>query len=250
MKNTFSIGEISELLNIPKSTLRYWESEGLIQRKRDDDNNYRQYSPGSVYTISDLAHYRCLRMSIEEMKKLPKLSPHELEASLSDLNHNLDEKLQELYTAKAYIMKKTEYIKEFHRLNEQEYLREIPDYNCIYDFSIEDNQAWAIYIKDQYQSILLYNELRGCVETGLAIPTSGNHTKLWEKDTSATYFSFILKVPYSNPSIADFLPHMDQLSKQGYHVTNLFARYLFSACDGQYYDYYKAFAEIRNEEIH
>jgi hypothetical protein len=183
-------------------------------------------------------------MSIEEMKKLPQLSPDELKASLQDLNHNLDEKLQELYTAKDYITKKTEYIREYQLLTEQQYRQEIPDYNCIYQFSIDDNQAWAIYIKDQYQSILLYNESRGCVETGLALPTTENHPKLWEKDDNATYLSFVLKVPYSNPSVADFLPHIDQLSKQGYHVTNLFARYLFSACDGQYYDYYKAFAEV------
>lgn len=245
MKNTFSIGEISELLNIPKSTLRYWESEGLIQKQRHDDNNYRQYNPNSVYTISDLAHYRCLRMSIEDMKKLPQLSPSELQASLSDLNQDLDEKLQELYTAKAYITKKTEYIKEYQRLSEQQYLREMPDYNSIYQFSIEDNQAWAIYIKDQYQSILLYNEQRDCVETGLTIPTSENHPKLWERDEHATYLSFVLKVPYSNPSVADFQPHMEELGRQGFCVTNLFARYLFSAFDEQYYDYYKAFAEVR-----
>ncbi len=246
MKSTFSIGEISELLNIPKSTLRYWESEGLIQLDRDDENNYRQYNPNSVFTISDLAHYRCLRMSIEEMKKLPQLSPYELEASLADLNHNLDEKLQELYTAKAYITKKTEYIKEYQRLSRQEYLNESPDYNSIYQFAIEDNQAWAIYIKDQHQSILLYNDVRGSVETGLAIPTSENHPKLWERDDKASYLSFVLKVPYSNPSAEDFKPHIEEISKQGYRVTNLFARYLFSACDGQYYDYYKAFAEVHS----
>ncbi len=244
MKSTFSIGEISELLNIPKSTLRYWESEGLIQKQRDHDNNYRQYHPNSIYTISDLAHYRCLRMSIEEMKKLPKLSPSELEASLSDLNQNLDEKLQELYTAKAYITKKTEYIREYQRLTKQQYIKEMPDYSSIYEFSIEDNQAWAIYIKDQYQSILLYNAQRGCVETGLTIPTSKNHPKLWERDDQATYLSFVLKVPYSDPSVSDFQPHLEQLSKEGYQVSNLFARYLFSACDKQYYDYYKAFAEV------
>jgi DNA-binding transcriptional MerR regulator len=245
MKNSFSIGELSELLNIPKSTLRYWESEGLIQRHRDDENNYRKYTPNSVYTISDLAHYRCLRMSIEDMKKLPLLEPHELAASLSDLDRNLDEKLMELYTAKAYITKKMEYINEYKRLCEHPYQREMPDYDSIYQFSIEDHQAWAIYIKDQYQSILLYNEERGFVETGLAIPTSDNHPKLWEKDDNADYLSFVLKVPYSDPSVNDFHPHLEKLSRQGYQVTNLFARYLFSACDGQYYDYYKAFAEVR-----
>lgn len=244
MKNSFSIGEISDLLGIPKSTLRYWESEGLIEMKRNDENNYRKYYPSSVYTISDLAHYRCLQMSLQDMKKLPHLSPYELADTLNALDKNLDEKLKELYTAKDYINKKMTYIQEYKKLEENQYQRENPDYDNIYLFSIDDTDAWSIYIKDQYQSILFYNTEYDEIATGLAVPTSKHHPKIWEKDNNATYISFVLKVAYSNPSVEDFKPHVELLRKSGYRISNIFARYLFSACDNEYVDYYKAFAEV------
>ena len=244
MKNSFTIGEISELLGIPKSTLRYWESEGLIQMPRNEANNYRSYNPSSIYTISDLAHYRCLRMSLQDMRKLPKLSPHELADTLTTLDEDLDHKLRELYLAKNYINRKMDCIKEFNRLSLHQYQKEDPDYSNIYRFSIDDTDAWSIYIKDQYQSILLYNFEKSSIETGLAVPTSDQHPRLWEKDKNAVYLSFVLKVEYSNPSLEDFMPHVKELTDSGYKIKNILARYLFSACDGKYYDYYKAFAEI------
>jgi DNA-binding transcriptional MerR regulator len=244
MKNSYSIGEISELLGIPKSTLRYWESEGLIDMSRDNINNYRQYYPSTVYTISDLAHYRCLRMSLQDMKKLPQLSPYELSNSLTTLNQDLNEKLAELFTAKEYILKKINYISEYKRLSENQYQKETPDYNNIYLFSIEDTEAWSIYIKDQYQSILLYDPVKDNIETGLAISTSENPPKIWGKDDGAIYVSFILRVGYSNPSTEDFKPHLKHLEELGYKVSKIFARYLFSANDEKYFDYYKAFAEV------
>lgn len=246
MRNTFSIGEISELLGIPKSTLRYWESEGLIERHRDEMNNYRQYYPSSVFTISDLAHFRCLRMSLQDMKRLPKLSPDSLEASLTALDQDLERKLMELETAKDYINKKIDHIKEYHKMNDVQYQQENPDYDCIYHFSIDDTEAWSVYIKDQYQSILLYNPMNGSLETGLVVPTREGHPKLWERVDSGKYLSFVLKVAYSNPSVSDFGTHMDYFEAKGYKITKILARYLFSACDdGSYYDYYKAFAEVK-----
>ncbi len=251
MKTTFSIGEISELLHIPKSTLRYWESEGLINLSRDDSNNYRKYTPNSFFTISDLAHYRCLRMSLQDMKKLPGLTPDELAASLKALEEDLEQKLQELYTAKAYINKKMQYIKEYDRLCLNQYQKDIPDYECIYSFVIEDTKAWSIYIKEQYQSILLYQPETKEIEMGLAVPTSKEHPILWNKKDNCSYVSFVLKVDYSNPTADAFQPHLEYFKEHGYQLSSIFARYLFSACDDsvdKYYDYYKAFAELPGQD--
>ncbi len=244
MRNYLSIGEISDLLGIPKSTLRYWESEGLIEKQRDDTNNYRQYSSSSLFTISDLAHFRCLRMSLQDMKKLPHLSPEDLETSLDALDRDLDQKLSELKIAKDYIIKKKGHIQEYQKLIKNQYQTEDPEYSKIYQFSFDDTGAWATYIRDQGQCILIYNPEEGNVETGLVIPTHDNHPKLWEMDHSRQYLSFVLKVAYSNPTAVDFKPHLSHLQEQGYQVTKILARYLFSACDERYYDYYKAFAEV------
>ncbi len=247
MKTSFSIGEISDLLDIPKSTLRYWESEGLIKLPRDDSNNYRKYTPNSFFTISDLAHYRCLRMSLQDMKKLPGLSPDELAGSLKSLDEDLEQKLQELYTAKDYINKKMQYIKEYDRLCKHQYQKDTPDYERIYSFLIEDTKAWSIYIKEQYQSILLYQPETNEIEMGLAVPTSKEHPVLWSRKEDTSYVSFVLKVDYSNPTADAFLPHLEYFKENGYQLSSIFARYLFSACDDKYYDYYKAFAELQSQ---
>ncbi len=247
MKSTFTIGEISKLLGIPKSTLRYWESQGLLRMPRGMENNYREYNHGSIYTISDLAHFRCLGMSLQDMKRLPKQSPGDLSSSLIALEQDLDERLQELYTSKEYINKKLSCIEEYNRLSEHQYQEEIPDYDSIFRFSIDDSNAWSIYIKDQYQSILLYDPGKDEIETGLLVATSDNHTRIWSKNNQSEYLSFILKVDYSAPSVEAFRPFTEHIASRGYEVTNILARYLFSAWDEKYLDYYKAFAEVKSK---
>ncbi|HAX53481.1 MAG TPA: MerR family transcriptional regulator, partial [Lachnospiraceae bacterium] len=39
MRERYNIGEISEIFQIPKPTLRYWESENLIQLNRNEEND-------------------------------------------------------------------------------------------------------------------------------------------------------------------------------------------------------------------
>ena len=43
MQKYFLIGEISELLKIPRSTLRYYDREGIISPKFRKENNYRYF---------------------------------------------------------------------------------------------------------------------------------------------------------------------------------------------------------------
>ena len=40
----YDIKDAARYLGIASSTLRYWESEGLVQSGRNDANGYRQYS--------------------------------------------------------------------------------------------------------------------------------------------------------------------------------------------------------------
>jgi len=40
----FTINEVSELAQVPKSAIRYWEQAGYVTADRDPDNRYRLYS--------------------------------------------------------------------------------------------------------------------------------------------------------------------------------------------------------------
>ncbi len=50
-KKYYKIGEVSELLKIPLSTLRFWESEFSIIKPKRNDKNTRFYTPADIETI-------------------------------------------------------------------------------------------------------------------------------------------------------------------------------------------------------
>ncbi|MDY4307124.1 MerR family DNA-binding transcriptional regulator [Enterococcus mundtii] len=49
MKRLYSIGEVSELLDIPRSTIRYWDAEGLIHAAREEENGYRLFDIDAIF---------------------------------------------------------------------------------------------------------------------------------------------------------------------------------------------------------
>ena len=65
IKQSFSIGEIAELLNIPTSTLRFWEKKGLFSIPKSD-NRYRMYSYLDLIQIADIIFYRNLGVPVNE----------------------------------------------------------------------------------------------------------------------------------------------------------------------------------------
>lgn len=50
-KNYYKIGEVAEILNIPASTLRFWEKEFTIIKPKRNSGNTRFYTPEDVETI-------------------------------------------------------------------------------------------------------------------------------------------------------------------------------------------------------
>ena len=43
MKKMYTIGQVSELFDLPKSTIRYWDEQGLIRSSRQEENDYRLF---------------------------------------------------------------------------------------------------------------------------------------------------------------------------------------------------------------
>lgn len=68
MQKYFLIGEISELLKIPRSTLRYYDREGIISPKFRKENNYRYYTRAQIITIKKISTMRKLGLTLDEIK--------------------------------------------------------------------------------------------------------------------------------------------------------------------------------------
>ena len=57
MEKYLSIGEVSRLLDIPESTLRFWQDKGIFSVEKGE-NNYRQYTVYDLTNIAEIAFYR------------------------------------------------------------------------------------------------------------------------------------------------------------------------------------------------
>ena len=51
-KKFYKIGDVSEILGIPESTLRYWESQFTIIKPKRNKKNIRYYTPHDIEMIS------------------------------------------------------------------------------------------------------------------------------------------------------------------------------------------------------
>ncbi len=47
-KKWYTIGEVEREIEVPATTIRHWELEGLITPRRHPDNGYRQYSRDDI----------------------------------------------------------------------------------------------------------------------------------------------------------------------------------------------------------
>ena len=70
MKEKYRIGEVEEMLGIPRTTIRYYIKKGLLNVDKDESNGYRYYSQNDVLEIMHVIIGRnVLNMSIENSKQ-------------------------------------------------------------------------------------------------------------------------------------------------------------------------------------
>lgn len=65
-----SIKEVEKITGISKQNIRYYERQGLINPRRNEENDYREYSQADVRILKIIKLFRKLDMPIEEIKKL------------------------------------------------------------------------------------------------------------------------------------------------------------------------------------
>ena len=70
MGKNYSIKEVSEIFNITTNTVRFYEKKGLINPKRDMDNDYRYFTEDDLIKLQTILMYRELDIPIENIKDI------------------------------------------------------------------------------------------------------------------------------------------------------------------------------------
>ena len=66
----YSIGDVSEALNLSREMIRYYEKYGVLKLNRDSENNYRNYEIMDIFWLLESLQYRSWGVGIREIQEL------------------------------------------------------------------------------------------------------------------------------------------------------------------------------------
>ena len=151
-KARYSIGEMSEICNISKKTLRYYDKIGLIASHRQDYNNYRYYTHDSLLIVPVLKYYKQMGFKLDEMRSFIAGPPN----VYSVLRYSFMEKIKELRKEQEEIGRKYASVKDWHDLISEAEM--VIHYN-IHEVSIKYVEPLKLLYQDQEFD----NDIKGAI---------------------------------------------------------------------------------------
>ena len=64
------IHDLAHQTGLPATTIRFYETKGLLPRPQRATNNYRQYSPGDIERLRFIASARRLGLSLDDIAEI------------------------------------------------------------------------------------------------------------------------------------------------------------------------------------
>ncbi|MBO0469908.1 MerR family transcriptional regulator [Enterococcus sp. DIV0242_7C1] len=246
-----TVGQVAEIMKIPKSKIRYWDDMNLLTSSRNTENGYRMFDMEDLLTISDIDFYRRLDIPISKMTNLYRKSPEELWSILDETQHRIASELAELEKRYQGIKRRKNQLVQLFELKEELLSDGELDVKRIIAFDlkdpnelqtyIENPSSLVVYIDPQHEADIIY---------GFAADDGEfmDEPKIWQSESkqTETYKQFLLTIRSEEPTVNNFYPIKEKLIEQGFQTGRVIGRYIMTAEDeeGFYTDYYKAWVEV------
>lgn len=246
MLNKNNIKELSELYGIPKSTLRYWHTEGLIHFDRDRSNDYRIVSLKTLIETGDIAFYRSLNMPIDELKHLQERNVDELENIIENSSKKIEDQILLLKESLKKIEIRKRRIQQYRQFMEQPYSLSKPNFKKLIKNNFQQ-EYHRNYISDPYSAVLLFpfKDKTKFESAFVASDEVFEQNILWNVDnTSNKFLHCLIKTDYGAPNASCLEEHMDYFHRNSSQMGDVVCRYLFTSYDQKLYDYNEGWIEI------
>lgn len=249
MEEIFSIDEVSKVFNVPKSTLRYWESEKLISATRNQTSNYRQYNIKDLIDIGDIVFYRKLNIAIKQLKKINQMNATSIAEALEHKKQDLQQQIASLEKTIQRIDQSLAHIEEYHRLKIENYQLGAADIKNLVAVGISENEEIRMFVEDTYHSVILFKEdAEPLFALDMEQPGNGDII-LQEKDVQDKKFVIcLMSLNSENVAENNLALQKQKIRQQGYQLGELIlGKYLISATEVQEsgkQDFYKLWVEV------
>lgn len=247
-----TVGQVAEMMNLPKSKIRYWDDMNLLTSSRNRDNGYRMFDMEDLLTLSDIDFYRRLDIPINKMTNLYRKSPEELWAILDETETRVVAELAELEKRQQGIKRRKEQILSLIELKEKGFTDEPLDVERIIPIDLNDPNELKDYIENP-ANLIVYNEGKSSKEFiyGFSVKKDEfiEEQTLWQKSDQPEKRrkQFLLTIQSDNPLENNFYQVQQLLNEQGYQTGTAIGRYIMTAEDkeGRYTDFYKTWIDVK-----
>lgn len=139
----YKISDISNIFQISKEMIRYYEKQGAISSVRKSDNNYRMYSIWDVFNFLDFLQYKEMGISAKELVKIKENHfSKNIKERLLTLKDNLSDEIQYKILMQNRIEELLERM-ECCEYNEQNYwVKKIPG-KYMFHFLVSENDEYG-----------------------------------------------------------------------------------------------------------
>ena len=98
MKENLSINQVEKMTGVSKRNIRFYEKEGLLLPKRNEENGYRVYDENDIWRIKVIKMLRMLDMPLEEIQCVLE-EDRPLSEAIANQQTELERKAKELQAA-------------------------------------------------------------------------------------------------------------------------------------------------------
>ncbi len=244
-KRNFSIREISRLLDIPKPTIRYWESKGLIEPGRNQENDYREFSLVSAMELSNISFYRSIGVPIKELEQMLHGDVEQQEQLLGEAGQRIEAEVAEKRKQLERIRKQRQVLQESVRLAEAPLVLSTPAFAKVVPFLLQNEAHWKRIIDFPDTFVLLFDSSGG-YQYGIGYrEEEQSEAVIWERQEKP-YLEGLLITDDWNESKNNLCQMRAQAEQSGYRTGRVLAQYLtFGVKEkGRIWDYYKMWMEV------
>lgn len=247
MKDTFNIGEISELLSIPTATLRFWETSGLFSVEKRP-NRYRSYTTRDIIRIADVMFYRNLGIPVSQVREMEHHTREEYLEQMLTMREQIEEVLEKYIKMENRIERQMAHLEEVERLSKFDYIQEDIPFDTVISFDYQERDKLICYIEDPSRYVRYFDTQDMSTETRGIIPVSASEyfVPLWHKEPGTEFITFLIREKVNKDYESDVEQSLAKIQLR-YSTGRLLAQYLMTAMeDGEVIDYLKAYLEVQS----
>lgn len=249
-----SIQDVSQLFDIPKPTIRYYEDMGLLHSVRDPSSNYRRYSLLSIVELLNILLYRNLDLSINEIRDIMEMPVEATRSALARASAEAEKEIEKLQNTIREIKQRMVRIEQYNQLRQfPMQLVDTISIEKIISWDQNDPASMEAYMCTPYTTpyIIYIPDLEqpDRILEGLATDEEHLHREcIWQlPSTPPRYMQCLLQTSYAYSNIIGLDRLLEGIRARGFTPISLIGEYLLSdvdPADKKKYDYFRAWIEL------